>query len=343
MSCYALPAGRGTDAARDAALRSVQADRRPRVQVVERPDSSITPAGVVLLEVLLPRSALIISIRRNSNRESQIPEPLLIFTSRCPLKVQISQGLGLFFPGRTFDSWPYCIQSYISEGTWRQGIGSFTRNSYVSTLCPVVICPCLCPSDASATSRSAFLKRRSTSSINDEKEPGDGRCYSGDLIIISPTIISEKPVNVQNNPCQKADIQGFFWTFTGFSEIIIGEIIVRSPDGLRGNHLSNTSCLTRVSSTTANNVANDGDPWDYKKQRIKRMRPHKTSSIRQVVPPNTHGNAAAATMPPAVQLHPLPPQRKATAIANSYFCSYCCSCCCCSCCCGCCYIKKLQY
>ena len=33
-------------------------------------------------------------------------------------------------------------QSYISKGMWRQGIGSFVRNSYVSTLCPVVICPC---------------------------------------------------------------------------------------------------------------------------------------------------------------------------------------------------------
>ena len=26
-------------------------------------------------------------------------------------------------------------------------MGSLVRNSYVSTLCPVVICPCLCTSD----------------------------------------------------------------------------------------------------------------------------------------------------------------------------------------------------
>ena len=35
-------------------------------------------------------------------------------------------------------------QSYISKGIWRQGIGYFARNSYVSTLCAVVICPYLC-------------------------------------------------------------------------------------------------------------------------------------------------------------------------------------------------------
>ena len=34
-----------------------------------------------------------------------------------------------------------------SKGIWRQGIDSFVRNSYVSTLCPVVICPCLRTSD----------------------------------------------------------------------------------------------------------------------------------------------------------------------------------------------------
>ena len=41
------------------------------------------------------------------------------------------------------------IPSYISEGIWRQGIGSFVRISYVLMLCPVVICPCLCTSDTS--------------------------------------------------------------------------------------------------------------------------------------------------------------------------------------------------
>ena len=44
-------------------------------------------------------------------------------------------------------------ESYISEGIWRQGIGSFVRNSYVSTLCPVVICPYLCTSDVLARAR----------------------------------------------------------------------------------------------------------------------------------------------------------------------------------------------
>ena len=42
-------------------------------------------------------------------------------------------------------------QSYISKGIWRQGIGSFVSKSYVSTLCPVVICPHLCTSDCDLT------------------------------------------------------------------------------------------------------------------------------------------------------------------------------------------------
>ena len=36
------------------------------------------------------------------------------------------------------------LRSYTSKGIGRQGIGSFVRKSYVSTLCPVVICPYLC-------------------------------------------------------------------------------------------------------------------------------------------------------------------------------------------------------
>ena len=39
------------------------------------------------------RSVLIISVREISNRGSRIQEPWLMFTSKCPLKVQISQGL----------------------------------------------------------------------------------------------------------------------------------------------------------------------------------------------------------------------------------------------------------
>ena len=41
-------------------------------------------------------TVLMISIRIISNRGSQIPDPLLIPTSRCPLKVQISQRLASF-------------------------------------------------------------------------------------------------------------------------------------------------------------------------------------------------------------------------------------------------------
>ena len=37
-------------------------------------------------------------------------------------------------------------QSYISKGIRRQGVGSFVMSFYVSTICPVVICPYLCTS-----------------------------------------------------------------------------------------------------------------------------------------------------------------------------------------------------
>ena len=39
------------------------------------------------------------------------------------------------------------VRATISKGIRRQGIGSFIRNSYVSTLCPVVMCPYVCTSD----------------------------------------------------------------------------------------------------------------------------------------------------------------------------------------------------
>ena len=47
--------------------------------------------------VFFRRHRLIISIRTISSWGYQIPEPLLVFASQCPLKVQISQGLGPFF------------------------------------------------------------------------------------------------------------------------------------------------------------------------------------------------------------------------------------------------------
>ena len=55
-------------------------------------------------------------------------------------------------------------KSYISKGIRRQGIGSSVRNSYVSALCPVVICPYLCTSDEVITKilrgRLARLRKR---------------------------------------------------------------------------------------------------------------------------------------------------------------------------------------
>ena len=40
---------------------------------------------------------IMIAIRIISDAGSRIPEPLLCVTSMCPLRVQISQGLGTFF------------------------------------------------------------------------------------------------------------------------------------------------------------------------------------------------------------------------------------------------------
>ena len=52
-------------------------------------------------------------------------------------------------------------QSYTSKGIWRQGIGSFVRNSCVSTRCPVVMCPYLCTSEISngKTPKRIFARR----------------------------------------------------------------------------------------------------------------------------------------------------------------------------------------
>ena len=52
---------------------------------------------LLMARKLAVRSILIISIHTISNLWSRIPEPLLISTSKYPLKVQISQGLGTLF------------------------------------------------------------------------------------------------------------------------------------------------------------------------------------------------------------------------------------------------------
>ena len=62
-----------------------------------------------------------------------------------------------------------------------------------------------------------------------------------------------------------------------------------SSTSFRGNHQSKTTCLTllvqhTVSSRVANTVATYGDPW-HDEPRVKRTRPHQTSSVRQGMPP----------------------------------------------------------
>ena len=56
---------------------------------------------------LRTRSVLVSSIRTISDRGSQIPEPLILLTSECPLEVQISQGLGPFSQVELNKNWPY--------------------------------------------------------------------------------------------------------------------------------------------------------------------------------------------------------------------------------------------
>ena len=79
-----------------------------------------TATALALACALAIRSVLTISIRKFSNRGSRIPEPLLVFTSKCPLKIQVSQGLGPFFQievSLPFPSWglAFCLPSLLSQ------------------------------------------------------------------------------------------------------------------------------------------------------------------------------------------------------------------------------------
>ena len=67
------------------------------------------------------------------------------------------------------------LQSCISRSICRQCIGSFVRNSYVSTLCPVVICPYLCTSEAWTPRAAASRSWRS---------PSSPRCCGGGLVTL---------------------------------------------------------------------------------------------------------------------------------------------------------------
>ena len=76
---------------------------------------------------------------------------IILYASREAVHAQPLQRAGLHRQHQGIDvSPPRLSQSYMSKGIWRQGIGSFVRNSYVSTLCPVVICPYWCTSDSPA-------------------------------------------------------------------------------------------------------------------------------------------------------------------------------------------------
>ena len=63
----------------------------------------------------------------------------------------------------------------------------------------------------------------------------------------------------------------------------LGRVSLEVAD-VRGNHLSNATCLTQFSSNLANNFANYDDPW-HDLQHTKQMRLYETSSVRQVAPP----------------------------------------------------------
>ena len=65
---------------------------------------------------------------------------------RTFFEVSKLQRLGLFLQTGVSNSAPTlkCPQKSRSKGIWRQGIVLKHRNSLQKSLCPVVICPCLC-------------------------------------------------------------------------------------------------------------------------------------------------------------------------------------------------------
>ena len=75
--------------------------------------------------------------------EPRHPHPCTSWLHHVHVITRISRSL-VAGTGRSRD---LLSQSYVSKGVWRRGIGSFARNAYASTLCPVVICPYLCTSD----------------------------------------------------------------------------------------------------------------------------------------------------------------------------------------------------
>ena len=66
---------------------------RPRAFPEGRRQAQDGEAG---LRLAFLRSVLTMSICKTSNRGPRIPEAMRVFTSKCPLKVQISQELGIF-------------------------------------------------------------------------------------------------------------------------------------------------------------------------------------------------------------------------------------------------------
>ena len=64
------------------------------IYIYPLPPPLMACAASVLRKGQLLRSLLTISSRKISNRGSQIPEPMLMFTLTCPLKVQISLSTG---------------------------------------------------------------------------------------------------------------------------------------------------------------------------------------------------------------------------------------------------------
>ena len=79
-------------------------------------------------------------------RWSSIPSKAAKQPSSCAIHIPISWPQTVL--QTRYRTHLFFSQSYISKGIWRQGISSFLRNSCVSTLCPVVICPYSCTSDS---------------------------------------------------------------------------------------------------------------------------------------------------------------------------------------------------
>ena len=104
--------------------------------------------------------------------------------------------------------------SYICEGIWRQGIGSFVRSSCVSTLCPVVVRPHLCWKSALAAPDRKL--QRSYYKNNDNNNDNDIISSSITTITIAITSVSTISIVIVLVVVLLLVLWLLLWLLTGF-------------------------------------------------------------------------------------------------------------------------------